>query len=107
MSVAGKVALITGGTSGIGRATALLFAEHGARIAITGRSEERGAEVVAACEALGAEALFLGADLTDAAVCAPLIEKILARFGRLDVLVNNAGASHAVGTLETTDAQYF
>jgi NAD(P)-dependent dehydrogenase (short-subunit alcohol dehydrogenase family) len=107
MTLDGKVALITGGTSGIGKATALLFAEHRAKVAITGRNAERGAAVVAACETHGVAALFLAADLTDAAVCAPLVAKTIAHFGRLDMLINNAGITHAAGTLETTDAQYF
>ena len=107
MSVAGKVVLITGGTSGIGKATALLLAERGAKVAITGRSAARGDEVVAACAERGSEAAFLAADLSDSTVCAPLIESTIARFGRIDVLVNNAGVTHAAGTLETTDAQYF
>jgi len=69
MRLANKVALITGGTSGIGHATALLFAEEGARVAITGRNRERGNEVVTELERLGSKGLFIQADVRLAADC--------------------------------------
>ena len=87
----GKVALITGGTSGIGQATALAFARRGARVAIAGRSLERGAAVVAKIEATGAEALFVPADLCEALEIESIVPAVLERFGRLDVAFNNAG----------------
>jgi NAD(P)-dependent dehydrogenase (short-subunit alcohol dehydrogenase family) len=87
----GKVALITGGTSGIGRATAALFAREGADVAITGRDEARGAAVVAEIGAAGGEGTFVRADVRSAADCERSVARTLEAFGRLDILFNNAG----------------
>jgi len=87
----GKVALITGGTSGIGRATAVLFAREGARVTITGRDEARGAEVVAEIGGAGGEGIFVRADVRSAQDCERSVSRTLETFGRLDVLFNNAG----------------
>lgn len=103
MRLKDKAALITGGTSGIGRATALLFAEEGARVAITGRNRERGNEVIAEIEAIGSKGLFIRADVRLAADCERAVEATVAAFGRLDVLFNNAGvyvANDAIGCSE-------
>lgn len=103
MRLTNKVALITGGTSGIGRATALLFAEEGARVAITGRNRERGNEVIAELERLGSKGLFIQADVRLAADCERAVGATVAAFGRLDVLFNNAGvyvANDAIGCSE-------
>jgi NAD(P)-dependent dehydrogenase (short-subunit alcohol dehydrogenase family) len=86
-----EVALITGGTSGIGRATALLFAQEGARVAITGRDRERGAGTVEEIRALGSDGLFMPADVRIRADCERSVAETVDRFGRLDVLFNNAG----------------
>ena len=87
----GTVALITGGTSGIGRATAALFAREGADVAITGRDEARGAAVVAEIGAAGGEGIFVRADVRSAADCERSVARTLEAFGRLDILFNNAG----------------
>jgi NAD(P)-dependent dehydrogenase (short-subunit alcohol dehydrogenase family) len=87
----GRAALITGGTSGIGRATAVLFAGEGADVAITGRDEARGAGVVEEIRAAGARALFVRGDVRVAADCERSVAGTLEAFGRLDVLFNNAG----------------
>ena len=87
----GKVALVTGGTSGIGEATALRLARDGAAVAVAGRDDERGAQVVAAIRAAGAEAAYFSVDVTDEASVRAMVEAVMERFGRLDILVNNAG----------------
>jgi NAD(P)-dependent dehydrogenase (short-subunit alcohol dehydrogenase family) len=87
----GKVALITGGTSGIGRATAMLFAEEGARVAITGRDEERGARVVEVIARRGVDGVFVRADVRSADDCRHSVDRAVDAFGRIDVLFNNAG----------------
>jgi NAD(P)-dependent dehydrogenase (short-subunit alcohol dehydrogenase family) len=86
-NMSGRRALITGGTSGIGRATAEALAHEGAHVLISGRSEARGAEVVAAIEAAGGEAEFVAADLGSPADVRALAE----RAANVDILVNNAG----------------
>jgi NAD(P)-dependent dehydrogenase (short-subunit alcohol dehydrogenase family) len=91
MRLEDKVALVTGGTSGIGRATALLFAEEGAKVAITGRNEARGRSVVEEIEKAGGRAVFLRSDVRFAADCQRAVEETLHAFGGLDILFNNAG----------------
>ncbi|MFJ8363984.1 SDR family NAD(P)-dependent oxidoreductase [Streptomyces sp. NPDC093984] len=98
----GKVALITGGTSGIGRAAAFLFAQEGARVAFTGRRERAGKEVMDGIVNNGGEALFIKADATDIKGAADVVEQVVNRFGRLDVAFNNAGTA-AVGPITELD----
>ena len=85
-----KVALITGGTSGIGEATAELFAAEGAKVVITGRSEEKGARIA---ERLGENVLYLRADAMQEQDIEASVNFTVERFGTLDVLFNNAGGS--------------
>ena len=99
----GKVAVITGATSGIGEATARIFASEGARVVIAGRNVDKG-EAIA--RTLGDRALFQHADVMREADIAALIDLAVARFGRLDCLFNNAGASSR-GTLETVTEEDF
>ena len=94
MRLKGKVALITGGTSGIGSATAIRFAKEGAAVTITGRNAERGEDVVQEIAAAGGEALFVRADVRSAADCRDAVERTLERFGKIDILFNNAGVFH-------------
>ncbi len=86
-----KVALITGGTSGMGRATAILFAREGARVAFTGRDAGRGREVEEEIARAGGPGLFIRADVRMDADCRRTVEETLRRFARIDVLFNNAG----------------
>lgn len=94
MRLEGKVALITGGTSGIGSATALRFAKEGARVTITGRNSERGDEVVREIINNGGDAIFVRSDVRIAADCRNAVDKTLERFGKIDILFNNAGVFH-------------
>ena len=88
----GKVAIVTGGDSGIGRATAILFAREGAKVAISHLEEGDDAEFTAAqIRKEGSEALVHRGDLGDPAICIGLVKKVIDKWGRLDVLVNNAG----------------
>ena len=91
MDVNGKAALVTGGSSGIGRETALTLARAGARVAVADIDADKGAETVAALEGIGTEALFISLDVTDEASWRQAVEAAVGRFGRLDVLVNAAG----------------
>ena len=88
---AGRVALVTGGGSGIGRATALELARTGASVVVAGRRTEPLEATRAAVEALGAECLAQSADVREAEAVDALLDAALARFGRVDLLVNNAG----------------
>jgi NAD(P)-dependent dehydrogenase (short-subunit alcohol dehydrogenase family) len=99
----GKVALITGGSSGIGRAIAELFAEVGARVAIVSRRLSAGQETVAHLTLMGGQAIHIQADVTQEADVRRSLEATLDRYGRLDVVVNNAGVNRRVGLEATTD----
>ena len=91
----GKVAIVTGGDSGIGRATAVLFAREGAKVAIAYLEEDDDAKITAdAIEQEGSEALLHKGDLGDPATGKALVKKVIDKWGRLDVLVNNAGEQH-------------
>jgi NAD(P)-dependent dehydrogenase (short-subunit alcohol dehydrogenase family) len=87
----GKVALVTGASQGLGRALALAFAREGASIVVNSRSEERIRPVAREAESLGAEVLALAADVSKSADVERLVGATVERFGRIDVLVNNAG----------------
>jgi NAD(P)-dependent dehydrogenase (short-subunit alcohol dehydrogenase family) len=93
------VVLITGALTGIGRATALAFAQQGARVVVSGRRDDVGEALVAALRALGAEAEFIRADVRHESDVQNLIDGTVARFGRLDVAVNNAGTEGQLGPI--------
>lgn len=99
----GKVALVTGGNSGIGRGIAHRFAREGAMVIIAGRDAAKGEKVLAELRELGAEAAFFTIDLADEAAVQALIGDIDARFGRLDVVVNNAGLGSRRGGVGDND----
>jgi NAD(P)-dependent dehydrogenase (short-subunit alcohol dehydrogenase family) len=91
MKLKDKVAIITGGNSGIGKATAELFAEEGARVCITGRNEERCREVADAINKAGGEAISLVADVRFPEECEKTVSATIEAFGKVDILFNNAG----------------
>ena len=86
-----KTAIITGSTSGIGRATAKMFAQEGAKVAVVGRNEERGEAIVSEINEFGGEAFFVQADLCNRDDARIIVKKTLECFGRIDILMNNAG----------------
>ena len=106
MRLENKVALITGASSGIGRATSILFAQEGARVVLVDINDAGGQETLETIKQQGDEAIYVHADQSQAADCEAMIREAEETFGRLDVLFNNAGISHAADddALNTTEA---
>jgi NAD(P)-dependent dehydrogenase (short-subunit alcohol dehydrogenase family) len=106
-SLEGRVALVTGASSGIGRAAALAFAREGARVVASARREAEGAETVRQIAALGAEASFVPADVSDEAQVRTLVAEGVRRFGRLDCAFNNAGIEGTPGPITEATGENF
>jgi NAD(P)-dependent dehydrogenase (short-subunit alcohol dehydrogenase family) len=106
MRLANKVAIITGGTSGIGSATALLFAREGAKVVITGRNKERGKEVVEKIKRNGGDAIFFQADVRFPDACRRTVEETLNTFGTIDILFNNAGIFFPNTIVDCTEEEW-
>lgn len=102
-SLAGKVALITGGASGIGRATALLFARQGAHVVIADRNQDTGNETAREINATGARAIFEPANVTQAADCQRVVERTLRELGAIHILFNNAGIIRRASVTELSE----
>jgi NAD(P)-dependent dehydrogenase (short-subunit alcohol dehydrogenase family) len=102
-SLENKVAVVTGGTSGIGKAAALALAKAGAKVVVAGRRENEGQAVVHAIEKAGGKALFIKTDVSREADVKALVDNAVATFGRLDIAFNNAGIEGQMGL--TTEAQ--
>src|SRR5437667_9879059 len=101
-----KVALVTGGTSGIGKATAIQFARAGAKVILTCRSEKEGAQVVAEIKKLGGDAAFVRTDVAKDADVKAMVDFTVDKFGRLDVAFNNAGVEWKGPLDQATEAEY-
>lgn len=106
MRLLNKVAIVTGGTSGIGRATALLFAREGASVAITGRNATRGRAIVDEIQQSGGEARFIRSDVRFPDQCQRAVEEALQAFGRLDILFNNAGVFYPNTVIDCTEDEW-
>lgn len=106
VSMEGKVALIFGATSGIGSATACMLAELGATVIVTGRREVEGRAVVSRIETRGGRACFLGADVSVEDEVSAVVHDTVARYGRLDAAVNNAGIELSSAITDVTEAEY-
>lgn len=96
-NMTGKVALITGGSSGIGKAAAIAFAEAGARVAIASRRPEQGEAARLAIQEAGSEAIWIQADVSQAEQVKATVDQVVARFGRLDYAFNNGGSGGQSG----------
>lgn len=102
-----KVAIITGSTKGIGRATAILMAQEGAKVVITGTTEEAGSEVVSIIKEAGGDAFFQKTDVTSAEALNALVKAALDHYGKIDILVNNAGIGGSLANMnQITDAEW-
>src|SRR5580765_6565238 len=101
------VVLITGALTGIGRATALAFAKEGARMVVSGRHDDEGQRLVGELGRLGAEAEFVRSDVRHEDDVRSLVDKTVARFGRLDVAVNNAGTEGKPGPVTEQSAESY
>ena len=106
LGLKGKVAVVTGGTQGIGRATAMRLSQEGAHVAICARTQEAVDETTAQIRKNGAQVLGMAADISKADDIERFMKAVADRFGRIDILVNNAGTSKRGAFLELTDADW-
>ena len=102
-----RVVLITGALTGIGRAAAIIFAQEGAHIVVSGRRDKQGQELVAELQGLGAEAIFVRSDVRKDEDVRNLVDQAVKRFGRLDIAVNNAGTEGVPGPVTEQTAESF
>lgn len=106
-TLSGKVALVTGGTSGIGKAGAIALAQAGAKVVVAGRRQAEGEETIRQIQAIGGDGFFVATDVSKEADVQALIEKTMARYGRLDIAFNNAGVDQETTPLpEQTETTY-
>src|SRR5438132_18154 len=105
-SLEGKVVLVTGGTSGIGKATAIQFARAGAKVVLSGRREKEGKEIVRQIEKLGGEAAFVRGDIGKDDDVKKMVDFTIDKFGGLDIAFNNAGVEWKAPLDQATEAEY-
>jgi short-subunit dehydrogenase len=103
----GQVVIVTGASAGIGKALAIQLAAQGAKVAIAARRAERLEQVAVECRALGGEALIVPTDISDEKQCKALVDKTIAAFGKLDMLINNAGSAASALFDEFPDLHLF
>jgi NAD(P)-dependent dehydrogenase (short-subunit alcohol dehydrogenase family) len=106
-AMSSPVVLITGALTGIGRAAAVIFAQEGARVVVSGRRDKEGKELVAKLQALGAEAIFVRTDVRKDEDVRDLVDQTVKRFGRLDIAVNNAGTEGLRGLVTEQTAESY
>lgn len=106
MRLEGLVTLVTGGASGIGRATAKLFAQEGAKVAVVDVQKSQGTETVQAINGAGGQATFIEADVSIVSECEQMVAKAVDKYGGLNVLINNAGINLVATTEETSEADW-
>src|SRR5438105_15867585 len=99
------VVVITGALTGIGRAVALIFAQEGAHVVVSGRRDKQGQELVGELQALGTEAIFVRTDVRNEDDVRNLVDHTVERFGRLDIAVNNAGTEGVRGLVTEQTAE--
>lgn len=102
----GRVALITGGASGQGRAASVLFAEHGARIVVADLNDDGAGETIAMVDAAGSSGIALHADIARRADCDAMVDAAIAQFGRLDILYNNAAVQMSGRLVDTSEEDW-
>jgi NAD(P)-dependent dehydrogenase (short-subunit alcohol dehydrogenase family) len=102
-----QVVLITGALTGIGRATAVAFAKKGAKVVVSGRHDDKGRALVTVLQALGAEAEFVRADVRKEDDVRALVDRTVAKFGRLDAAVNNAAVEGQLGPIQDATVENF
>jgi 2-dehydro-3-deoxy-D-gluconate 5-dehydrogenase len=102
-SLENKVAVVTGGNRGLGRAIALALADAGADIVVVGRDEQKNQQVVSEVQEKGRKALSLSTDLSNITAIGEMVGTVVEQFGKLDILVNNAGVSHTQSALEISE----
>jgi L-rhamnose 1-dehydrogenase len=103
MRLKDRVAIVTGATRGIGRAIAVRFGQEGARVAVIGRNEEKGAEAVQQVEAAGGQGMFVPADVSDSIQVQAMVDAVVKQWGRVDILVNNAAICPFMDFMDMTE----
>ncbi|MDG6925150.1 MAG: SDR family oxidoreductase [Nitrososphaerota archaeon] len=106
MKLQGKVAIVTGGNSGIGRATSLLFAREGAKVVVAARDASKGEEVVQQIKRVSGEAVFVKTDVSKSEDVKRLVERTVSLYGRVDILFNNAALSPVGNVLTTSEEEW-
>lgn len=103
MKLNGKVAIVTGGNAGIGKGIAVMFAKEGAKVCIVGRNEERGALAVEEIKSSGSDGFFIKADVGSSENMQMIVQKTVEKYGKLDIMVNNAAVIHQAKLLDLQD----